>query len=504
MTELLHKKSKEGRYRAEPNIAEVDPVIEPLTDLDDDEDAIDRLLVNTGFDADDDISVLPAVADETLPIRHAVPPFDAFGEDEALAELQPDDDDYVEPVDIGSPLADVELAPEPPYDAESVNIEAFSGHGERVSAVNERTFSALSDPMSAFTGAIRDDSALPAEKDEAAGPNAPAASIPEAVPEESPLGGTALAAPIPSSGREPEPADISPHPAGNEAATLDRAQPPVELSFPGQSQARAAAFIPAQGIPFGEPAYADEAGRPRSAEEDVRQRIALLEAKGQNTRRLSYAAALLSLAALCAASYLGYLSVQTRAELAKLKDMQSIMQEDLGGLNEKLDNGKQAAEDGAETPSAFTDESPLKPGDQTAAVRASISPETGPLQAAAPASGRAEKISEASVRKPHVLPAKTSALPKPSKTYRDKPAIAPPGGPWSVNLAAFRQVEDARKKAAEFRQKGVPVKVTKIDLKRATWYRLSVPGFVTKEAASAHSARLKKLLRLNAIWIAAI
>ncbi|EIC29633.1 SPOR domain-containing protein [Methylomicrobium album] len=507
MTELLNKKSKEGRYRVEPNIAEVDPVIEPLTDLDDDEDAIDRLLINTGFDADENVSARTVVDDRTLPIpQDVVPPFDAFGEDEALTVLQADDDEYVEPVDIGSPLADVELAPDPPpYQAASVNIEPLPGQDALAPIADEHTASALRHPAPESAGTLHDIFALPAEKDEAFAPAAPAFPIPKPDPEETSFVNRAAFKDCrPPLDREPEPDAIPHHPPGNETTALGDANPSVETPF---SPFKADAFIPERGIAPDAPLHAGEESRLPSAPEDLLQRIARLEAKASNTRRLSYAAMLLSLAALCAASYLGYLAVQTRAELIKLQDMQSIMKEDLDGLSEKLDNGKQTVGDSADTPSAFIDESPQKPGNQSAAVRAPASPETGPLHVAAPpAAGGARKISEPSVRKTRVLPvqpAQSAAPQKASESYPDKPVTGTAGGPWSVNLAAFRQMDDARKKAAELKRKGIPVKVRKIDINHSIWYRLSVPGFATREAASAHSARLKKLLRLNSIWVAA-
>jgi cell division septation protein DedD len=507
MTELLNKKSKERRYRVEPNIAEVDPVIEPLTDLDDDEDAIDRLLINTGFDADENVSARPVADDRTLPIRQdAVPPFDALGEDEALTVLQADDDEYVEPVDIGSPLADVELAPEPPpYAAASVNIEPLPGQDTLASVADEHTFSALRNPKPESTDRIHDAFALPAGTDEIFAPDAPALLIPESGPEKMPFADSAAFKDHSPLDREPESDGIPHHPNGSETTALGDANPSVKAPFP---QPKADAFIPEHGIVPDAPLHAGERSRLHSAPEDFGQRIARLEAKASNALRLSYAAMFLSLAALCAASYLGYLAVQTHAELAKLKDLQSIMKEDLDGLSEKLENGKQAIEDSADTPSAFINESPQKPGSQSTAVHASASPETGPLQAAAPpVASETRKISEPSVRKIQVLPvqpAKSAALQKASESYPDKPAIGTTGGQWSVNLAAFRQMDDARKKAAELKQKGISVKVRKIDIKHSIWYRLSVPGFATKEAASAHSARLKKLLRLNSIWVAAI
>jgi cell division septation protein DedD len=515
MTELLHKKSKEGRYRVEPNIAEVDPVIEPLTDLDDDEDAIDRLLINTGFDAEEDVSVLPAVGDKALlPVyQEPAPAVAAFEEDEVLATLQTDDDEFVEPVDIGSPLADIELAPEPLlYEAASVNSEALlPNHDDIGSIVDARTLPALRNPTSEFTGTIQihDAFAVPAGKDEPSAPDDQAFTRPETGPKETSFVDRAACKdrceePF---GREPEADGLLHQFAENEAAAPNDAKPSAADSIPDQSKADT--VTPEQDIALDAPPHVgEEPHRLHSAPEDVRQRFALLEARAQNTRRLSYAAQFLSLAALCAASYLGYQAVQTRAELAKLKDMQSIMKEDLDGLSEKLDNGKQTAEDSAETPSAFTDEHSLKPESQTAAVRAPASPEIRPLQtAASPALGKSEGTFEPAVRKPHglpVKPTKSTALQKASASSPDKSAPGNAGGRWSVNLAAFREIQGARKKAEEFRRKGIPVKVTKVDFKHTTWYRLSVSGFATKEAAGAHSARLKKLLRLNSIWVAAI
>ncbi|MGZ8215298.1 MAG: hypothetical protein ACXWTP_12445, partial [Methylosarcina sp.] len=53
MTVSLHKKSKEKRYRNDLSPSDRDWQAS-LTDVLDDEDAIDRLLMNTGFDSEND------------------------------------------------------------------------------------------------------------------------------------------------------------------------------------------------------------------------------------------------------------------------------------------------------------------------------------------------------------------------------------------------------------------------------------------------------------------
>ncbi|MGJ0516994.1 MAG: SPOR domain-containing protein [Methylomicrobium sp.] len=507
MTESVNKKSKEGRYRVESNIAEIDPVIEPLTDLDDDEDAIDRLLINTGFDAEEEVSAYPQAWDKTLSVHQdPLPQLDAFSEDKELAALQSNDDEYIEPVDIGSPIADVELAPAP-HEAAFASDDSFIERND--SAPHDSPgYSAFHDPAAKFTAAIQDAFASHHDTSEAI----ERVDFEPPVPDVDGLPRTSYSDRASSENydelfeHEPDPISFpQSHVAGEASATAhakfsdqspDDTLPQVDIPWPENDMA-----LDAPAPPY-------DWNRLFSMQEDARQQMAQLRTRTRNARRLSYAAIALSLAALGGVLAVGYLNAQTRAELTKLKDMQSIMEEDMSGLNEKLGSDDQAAEDSAEKLRHLSAESAANPEDKPIPVDSPSPPATASIQAKATApTVTAPKPIAPSVRKSQPLPTKPAmnkALPKPSAVYPAKPAAIETEGHWSVNLAAFRQIEDARKKAAEFRQKGVSVKVTKVDIKRSTWYRLSVPGFKTKEAASTYSYRLKKLLRLNSIWVAAI
>lgn len=402
MTEPANKKSKEGRYRIDSTVVEVEPIVEPLTDLDNDEDAIDRLLINTGFESEEDFSLLSSNLDmETLdkPVSahgdlNLISGLDAFSDDVELATLQTDDNEPVEPVDLGSPIVDMALIPTP--------------------LQHEST---------------TDDNTASPEKD----------------------------------------------------ISLDMPSPPTDWN------------------------------RLLSTLEDTGQHLALLENKARNAERLSYFALGLSVAALCTALTIGYLNVEVRAELSHLMDMTAILEEDVNGLNGKIGGNRSKEEEIDETPGRFSEEAESKSKDKPIAIDEPAPTPDQSIQAgikpAPDAGSKNAPVAALTVHKAQALSPQSalkSALSKPSASKPAKPAANETGVHWSVNLVSFKQFEDARKKAAEFRRKGVSIKVMKVDIKHATWYRLSVPGFKTREAASKHLTRLKKLLRLDSLWVAAI
>lgn len=75
---------------------------------------------------------------------------------------------------------------------------------------------------------------------------------------------------------------------------------------------------------------------------------------------------------------------------------------------------------------------------------------------------------------------------------------------WAVNLVAFKQDWYAKRKADEFTAKGVPAKVSPTENKGETWYRLSVDGFKTQYEAASYAARVKKTLNLDSVWVAKV
>jgi len=72
---------------------------------------------------------------------------------------------------------------------------------------------------------------------------------------------------------------------------------------------------------------------------------------------------------------------------------------------------------------------------------------------------------------------------------------------WSVLLTAYEDLSYAKSKAAKFIQKGIPVKVIAVNMNNTTWYRLKVGGFKNKEKATSYAARIKKSLKLNTVSV---
>lgn len=83
-----------------------------------------------------------------------------------------------------------------------------------------------------------------------------------------------------------------------------------------------------------------------------------------------------------------------------------------------------------------------------------------------------------------------------------KPQKPVPAGKYSVNVISYQQEWFAQSKAAEFKQKGIPVEVAPVDINNyATRYRLKVPGFKSKAEANAYAAKMKKSFNLNETWV---
>jgi gas vesicle protein len=72
---------------------------------------------------------------------------------------------------------------------------------------------------------------------------------------------------------------------------------------------------------------------------------------------------------------------------------------------------------------------------------------------------------------------------------------------WTVNLASSNQLADAKKSAASYAQKGIPVTIASFTVKNQTRYRLQVKGFKNKEEATAYAKKAKDTLKLDAVWI---
>ncbi|MDD5229229.1 MAG: SPOR domain-containing protein, partial [Methylococcales bacterium] len=120
------------------------------------------------------------------------------------------------------------------------------------------------------------------------------------------------------------------------------------------------------------------------------------------------------------------------------------------------------------------------------------------------ARGGSEKnstIVEAVKTKNVAVPAKPAANKEVLNTAI-KPQKSVATGKYSVNVISYQQEWFAQSKAAEFKQKGIPVEVVPIDASNpATKFRLKVGGFKNKAEADVYSDKVKKSLNLKETWV---
>ncbi len=72
---------------------------------------------------------------------------------------------------------------------------------------------------------------------------------------------------------------------------------------------------------------------------------------------------------------------------------------------------------------------------------------------------------------------------------------------WVVNLVSFKQEWYARRKAQEFEKQGVQVEIIPVVIDRQEWYRLRARGFKSQSAATEYAVKVKKTLNLSSVWV---
>jgi len=158
---------------------------------------------------------------------------------------------------------------------------------------------------------------------------------------------------------------------------------------------------------------------------------------------------------------------------------------------------------------ATQEHAPIKEGHEPAPTTEKTAHEIAPTKErakheATPA--KVEAVSETAPVKvkaqPEVVPAKPITPPKavfkeePVTVYR--PTVT---GKWGVNLVALKQEWFAKSKAAEFARLGVFAEVIPVYEKNTTMYRLRVGGFKSKAEALSNTDRIKKTLNLDSVWV---
>ena len=83
-----------------------------------------------------------------------------------------------------------------------------------------------------------------------------------------------------------------------------------------------------------------------------------------------------------------------------------------------------------------------------------------------------------------------------------KPQKPVPAGKYSVNVISYQQEWFAQSKAAELKQKGIPVEVVPVDANNpSTKFRLKVGGFKNKTEANAYAEKIKNSNGVNEPWV---
>jgi cell division septation protein DedD len=116
----------------------------------------------------------------------------------------------------------------------------------------------------------------------------------------------------------------------------------------------------------------------------------------------------------------------------------------------------------------------------------------------APAKVQAEAPAKVKAQAEVVAKPKLKAVVKEAPVKIKAPA-AP--GKWGVNLGAFKHEWFAKSKADEYARQGVFAEVVPVPGKSSAMYRLRVGGFKSKAEANSNTAKIKKALSLDSVWV---
>ncbi len=273
----------------------------------------------------------------------------------------------------------------------------------------------------------------------------------------------------------------------------------------------------------------DEVDRLSKAQSQLKKQLD----KVVNIPTITYVAMVIAVVALLTAGVFAYLVLQSDNEIESLTELIGTLEENQAELNALLiKNNMPEVAQTSPAPMASQDESiegdkteiipltPLTP--KLAETEATSTTEATPTdtekkieqeEGSPPVSDVTNETNqvaalEARIKELEKKLAKATAPPvkkavsKPSAPVRRSSSrVTAKSASWSVNLISFKQDWYANRKAAEFSKQGVPTKVIPVQVKGQTWYRLSVSGFKSRDEASAYAARVKRTHNLDSVWI---
>ena len=251
--------------------------------------------------------------------------------------------------------------------------------------------------------------------------------------------------------------------------------------------------------------------------------------KVRKKNRIKYAALGFGIAALISSVVMGVIVSDLQSKVSKLTDLVSILEEDMStvaGKNSNMDiNNADASIDllnqKADGLVEHIDE--LGYPQATAAVQEKKKPEITSKKKGLENKLASQKNVIEQSQSLLALPGNTTTVAKKLAPFNksadsnknsvpvsekkklsgttEKTIKAKPASGWAVNLTAYEDQTYAKSKAAKLIQKGIPVKVIAVDMNKKTWYQLKVGGFKNKENAALYAAKIKKSLNLNSVSV---
>ena len=269
-------------------------------------------------------------------------------------------------------------------------------------------------------------------------------------------------------------------------------------------------------------------------QESIKKQISGYENKVKKAGFITYAALSFGMVALLSAVIMGIIVSRVKNDVSKLTELVSMLEEDMSSISEKnadmdINNSELLGEplnkklnnvagfDNAKAMTAVPEditrsEVTVEKGSSKKKMElqenGSDQPQLSPDLSKSNATGGVKKqvdLNKSSDQKKIGIP--VAEKKKPSETVAQvttankKTSDIKVASGWSVNLATYKQLSDAKRKAAQLLEKGIPVKVTVVDINNSKSYQLNVGGFKNKENAALYAAKIKKSLNINAVLV---
>ena len=206
-------------------------------------------------------------------------------------------------------------------------------------------------------------------------------------------------------------------------------------------------------------------------------------------------------------------------DVSKLQSLTSILEEDVTLLQEKKQTNtptvNQVPPDSAPSSNQLVVQNPQPTEHVTAPVVITPPIITAVDKAAATVNAnksvetvvKKPKLSEKIENRPVIKEATKKTLPKAiatkvtlatSKSAAKKEYVFVP---WAVNLVAFKNETEAKKRSSKLISQGIPVKISSFHTTNGIWYQLKVDGFKTRDNAESYANKLRKSINLNSISV---